>query len=104
MGGCYLLILHPERLHSVHYGAHDEFQAFAMYTYRPWAAGHHPRIDGSLVRAVHTVAMATTFAIRDASINPEYLEDLRNESESSVYERWEATGAGMPFLDSFLGE
>ncbi|KAH6644885.1 cytochrome P450 [Boeremia exigua] len=71
----------------------------------PWAAG---RITHELMAlwfgAVHTMAMVTTFAIRDASMNPEYLDVLRSELESPAYEQWEATGAGMPFLDSFLKE
>jgi cytochrome P450 len=71
----------------------------------PWAAG---RIVHELMAlwfgAVHTMAMATTFAIRDICMHPEYLDPLRAEIESSAYLKWEATGTGMPLLDSFLKE
>ena len=71
----------------------------------PWAAG---RIVQELMAlwfgAVHTMAMAATFAIRDVCMNPEYLEPLRKELESPAYKRWEATGTGMPLVDSFLKE
>ncbi|KAH4001641.1 hypothetical protein HBI56_065490 [Parastagonospora nodorum] len=71
----------------------------------PWAAG---RIVHELMAlwfgAVHTMAMATTFAIRDVCMHPEYLQALRAEIESPAYLKWEATGTGMPLLDSFLKE
>ncbi|KAF2705364.1 hypothetical protein K504DRAFT_471820 [Pleomassaria siparia CBS 279.74] len=58
----------------------------------PWAAG---RITHELMAlwfgAVHTMAMATIFA-------------TEMPPSTQTYERWEATGAGMPFLDSFLKE
>ena len=37
-------------------------------------------------------------------MHPEYVEPLRKEIESSAYQTWEATGNGLPLLDSFLKE
>ncbi|OAL55016.1 cytochrome P450 [Pyrenochaeta sp. DS3sAY3a] len=71
----------------------------------PWAAG---RIVHELMAlwfgAVHTMAMATTFAVKDICMHPVYVEPLRRELESPAYAIWEATGSGLPLLDSFIKE
>ncbi|KAH9871931.1 hypothetical protein J1614_006189 [Plenodomus biglobosus] len=81
------------------------FKASQCERTAPWSAG---RIVHELMAlwfgAVHTMAMATTFAVRDACTHTEYIEPLRKEIESSAYTKWEATGQGLPLLDSFLKE
>ncbi|KAF2184590.1 hypothetical protein K469DRAFT_708775 [Zopfia rhizophila CBS 207.26] len=46
--------------------------------------------------------MATTFAVRDICMHPEYVEPLRKEIEGPAYQAWEATGNCLPLLDNFL--
>ncbi|KAF2873250.1 cytochrome P450 [Massariosphaeria phaeospora] len=71
----------------------------------PWTAERVVHeLMALLFGAVHSMGMATTFAIRDICMHPEYVEPLRKEIEGPAYQAWEATGDGLPFLDSFLKE
>jgi len=54
--------------------------------------------------SVHTLSIATTYAIHDLYSRPHYLAPLRTELLSSAYSEFISTAQGLPFLDSFLKE
>ncbi|MCJ1406600.1 hypothetical protein MMC19_000666, partial [Ptychographa xylographoides] len=54
--------------------------------------------------SVHTLAIATTYALTDLYSHEEYVEPLRNEVQGPLFSEFQETGQGLPLLDSFLME
>ncbi|KAI0381078.1 cytochrome P450 [Hypomontagnella monticulosa] len=53
--------------------------------------------------SVHPLCNTIVFAIHDLCLHPEYAEPIRKELDAQ-YEAFEATGQGLPLLDSFIKE
>ncbi|KAI2622660.1 cytochrome P450 [Hypomontagnella submonticulosa] len=53
--------------------------------------------------SVHPLCNTIVFAIHDLCLHPEYAEPIRKELEAQ-YGAFEATGKGLPLLDSFIKE
>ncbi|KAI3317916.1 cytochrome P450 [Xylariaceae sp. AK1471] len=53
--------------------------------------------------SVHAMATTITFAVHDLCLHPSYKEPLRQELVAH-YKDFEASGKGLPFLDSFIKE
>ncbi|KAA8566350.1 hypothetical protein EYC84_008933 [Monilinia fructicola] len=54
--------------------------------------------------SLHTLAIATTYALVDLYSHPEYLASLKAEVDGPLFARFETTATGLPELDSFLKE
>lgn len=54
--------------------------------------------------SLHTLAIATTYAVVDLYSRPEYIDSLREEIASPAFDEFRATGEGLPAMDSFLKE
>ncbi|KAF4610378.1 hypothetical protein G7Y89_g15741 [Cudoniella acicularis] len=80
-------------------------QMFKTRPEKPWTA---ERIIHELMAlwfgSNHSIAMSINFAIQNICLYPEYVEPLRKELEGPAYKIFEATGNGLPLLDSFLKE
>ncbi|KAF2475217.1 cytochrome P450 [Lindgomyces ingoldianus] len=54
--------------------------------------------------SLHTLAIATTYALVDLYSRPEYIKSLRAELSSSMFFQFQSTSEGLPEMDSFLKE
>ncbi|KAM3080812.1 hypothetical protein ACMFMG_005738, partial [Clarireedia jacksonii] len=54
--------------------------------------------------SVHTLAIATSYALLDLYSHSEYIELIRKELQGSSLEEFKRTAEGLPILDSFLKE
>lgn len=54
--------------------------------------------------SLHTLAIASTYALVDLFSRPEYVEPLRKELLSPAFDSFKSTSEGLPVMDSFLKE
>ncbi|KAF2756329.1 cytochrome P450, partial [Pseudovirgaria hyperparasitica] len=71
----------------------------------PWSA---ERVTHEMIAlwfgAMHSVTSTLNYVIQDLCLHSEYVTPLRMELESAAFKAFEATGEGLPLLESFIKE